>query len=176
MSHTHHPGLAITPRAALLAALLAAASACFAEPEPGQRWPGPCEARWDLYETLRIRSARWVTPFREGPPRVMRFTWDAQGLLSRIDDDHDGDGAVEVTTFLRRDDRGRLLRLEVDRGADGTLESSQPVEPDTPEETQRIWSHCQGVCTWDHHGNLLIDSAADGQDVLRYDYGCWTSP
>lgn len=131
----------------LLALLAPLAAAC--TPELKQRWPGPCEARWSLYERVTFLHVGWTTPVLQGPPRVMRFTWDDQQRLIQMEDDADGDGIMDVTVSYR------------DRPA---------------ESAPHIWSACQGECVWDEHGNLLQDSAPDGQDVLRYDYGCWLTP
>lgn len=165
-----------------------------------QRWPGPCRAEWVVHEVVEVAGLRWTTPVEQGDRRVMRYEYDAQGRPVRVWDDDNNDGKPESLVALEYDAQGHLVAEAIDRGADGSVEVERrylreggqggpvgyviehspgqaPREQAVPgmEPMGRIWQSCQGVCEYDEHGNLLLDRAADAQDVLRYDYSCWTA-
>lgn len=101
-----------------------------------------------MYKVVVVAGKKYATPFEVGSPRTMHFTYDETGALASIADDQDGDGVI---------DSHREVELV---GAYGT-------------QGQRLWSRCQGVCTYDDYGNMLSDRDPSGGDTLRYFYDCW---
>ena len=165
---------------------------------PGQKWPGPCEAKWAVYQVLEVGPWRIPTPLTDGPVRRMRYGYDASGYLARIESDRDDDGVWDNRVLLYHDEHGRVIREVFDRGADDTMDEErafsyseegvptgfyrhegvdalQPMEME-PGHTpmMRLWEVCQGECTYDAHGNMLEDRDLYKQDAVYYDYSCWT--
>jgi hypothetical protein len=56
--------------------------------------------------------------------RVQRTTFDGQGDRLLLEEDKDGDGVFEgITAFTNLYDGNRIVRIETDTGADGTIDS-----------------------------------------------------
>ena len=114
--------------------------------------------------------------------RVQETTFDADHQRVLLREDMDGDGHFErVTTFNPVWDRGRLIRIESDEGADGELDLIE-----TREYTQsgRIWRTVRDdgadgtpdrveESTWDGQGRRIqttVDMPAGGPVETIQDY------
>jgi len=128
---------------------------------------------------LKVGGHRFATPFLQGEVRVMTYTWNEAGLLTQLEDDDDNDGVPESRVTLVYDDRGQLVTRSLDMGADGQIDEvlhfdkHEVTQYYSPSTVTNIWSRCQGVCSYDVHGNMLEDRATSNEDVLTYDYSCW---
>jgi len=142
----------------------------------------PVTAHADLIESdLSILTVSTDTGDDGIINRVQETTFDADNQRIMLREDRDGDGEFEiVTTFAYVWDQGRVIRIETDEGADGTLDIVETREY-TP--SGRIWRTVrdEGVdgtpdrieeSTWSNgrRTRMTIDQPAGGQVETIQDY------
>ncbi len=165
------------------------------EKSPPQKWPGPCEAMWTIYHVVEVGGFSMVTPVSQGNGRLMTFSYDERGLVTRIQDDQENDGQIDFQRLIFYDEQNRVVREALDDGGDDTIEAERVyvyhsdgssmgyssehsqtgelVEVAHQRPLRRLWEQCQGECVYDEVGNLLEDKDRNSQDAIYYSYECW---